>query len=380
MRILLIDQYGELGGGQRCLLETAAGFAARGWTVNAAVPEQGPLKSALSPFCDRIFSIPCGPFSSTRKNAGDVLRFAAQLPVQAVSLARIAHRAGADVLYVNGPRVLPAAALARGSRPLVFHAHWNVIQPAGAALMRHGLEASDAYVIASSRSIARVLEGAVPSGRIRVVYNGVAGYGTTPRLRSTIRHIVVLGRIAPEKGQLGFVRAARVASEAAPELRFTVCGAPLFTGERYAASVRAEAAGLPVAFPGWTQTGAAWWADADLLVVPSDATDNIPRVIIEAFAAGVPVLAYPSGGIPELIEHRVTGLLVRERTPRALASAILSASLSVQHLNEIAIRAYYRWQGYYTLERFQSELCDALDDVAVSCGFAKRSMAASLSI
>jgi glycosyltransferase involved in cell wall biosynthesis len=382
VRLLLVDQYSELGGGQRCLIEAAAGFAARGWEVHAAVPVHepgdGPLAAALAPLCAKlpggIHRIPCGPFASTRKSAVDAIRYATQLPAQVATLRGILHRARdvdrkiddreIDVLYVNGPRLLPAAALARGATPLLFHAHWDVAQPSASTLVLRALRGSQAHIVASSRSVARSLERVVPPDRIRVVYNGVSvKSASSPRPRRSIRHIAVLGRIAPEKGQLEFVRAAQIVARAAPEARFTVFGAPLFSGDSYLSQVRAEAAGCPIEFPGWTDNASTAFAAMDLLVVPSDPTDNIPRVILEAFAARVPVIAFPSGGIPELIEHGVTGILVNGRTPEDLARAILDADADPESMNAIANCAFERWRERYTLERFQSEVCEVVEDV-----------------
>jgi glycosyltransferase involved in cell wall biosynthesis len=75
----------------------------------------------------------------------------------------------------------------------------------------------------------------------------------------------------------------------------------------------------------------------------------------------VPVLAFDGGGIPELVENGVTGLLTAERTPEALADAILEAVGDPQRLNAMAERGYARWRRCYTLARFQSEVCDAVE-------------------
>jgi glycosyltransferase involved in cell wall biosynthesis len=295
----------------------------------------------------------------------DALRFAWQLPRQAVEVARTAARNHSDLIYVNGPRVLPAAALGRAGRPLVYHAHWMVPQRAAASLARAALRRSGASAIATSRVAAEWLKDSVHPGNITTIYNGVAGFGTSPRPRDSIRHVAVLGRVSAEKGQLEFVRAARIITEHMRDVRFTVCGAPIFSEglseDQYFRQVRAEAAGLPVEFSGWTENTSAFLANVDLLVVPSSRIDNIPRVILEAFAAGVPVMAFASGAIPELIEHGQTGLLVREPTAEALAAAILSAAGTPDRLNQIAARAYQRWQERYTLRRFQSEISDAVE-------------------
>src|SRR5947199_7385578 len=129
MRVLLIDQYGEYGGAQRGLLEAAAGFVNRGWELLAAVPD-GPLSQRLSAMGAAVIPLRCGPFQPGRKRVGDAARFAAQISGQVATIARAAARA--DVLYVNGPRVAPAAALAASlqseRRPMVFHCHSLVPQ------------------------------------------------------------------------------------------------------------------------------------------------------------------------------------------------------------------------------------------------------------
>lgn len=361
MRILLVDQFGEMGGAQRCLVEAAQGFRERGWELHMAAPE-GPLQDALKPHCAAVRTLPCGPFTSTRKSAGDALRFLGQLPRQVAIISAMAGRV--DAIYVNGPRVLPSAALGRRGRPIIYHVHWMPPQPSATALARAALRVSQASAILASQAGGAWLDGAVEPARITTIYNGVAGPKRPPRHRDEVVQIAMLGRISPEKGQLTFARAARKISQRVRGIRFTICGAPMFDsepGNRYFDEVRSAAAGVPMDFPGWTEDIATFLDRVDLLTVPSDQTDNAPRVILEAFAAGVPVLAFPSGAIPELVQHGETGILVHERTPEALAEAILWAVARPGLLNEIAARAYRRWQECYTLSRFQSGICDAVE-------------------
>jgi glycosyltransferase involved in cell wall biosynthesis len=66
---------------------------------------------------------------------------------------------------------------------------------------------------------------------------------------------------------------------------------------------------------------------ASALCVPSrllpDDRDGIPNVLVEAMAAGTPVIASAVSGIPELVEHEVNGLLVEPEDPEALADTLL---------------------------------------------------------
>jgi glycosyltransferase involved in cell wall biosynthesis len=165
----------------------------------------------------------------------------------------------------------------------------------------------------------------------------------------------VLGRIAPEKGQMVLVEAARFC----PHLEFTVAGGPVIAGRGYFEAVRAHA-GRNVRLLDWTEDVGSFFQEIDLLVVPSERDDANPRVILEAFAAGIPVLAFDSGGISELIEHGVTGLMAARCGPEELGSVIRSAAAHPQLLNEMADRAHACWRSRFTLERFQSEVCEAV--------------------
>ncbi len=172
-----------------------------------------------------------------------------------------------------------------------------------------------------------------------------------------------IGRIAPEKGQREFVAAAARIHQALPQCRFFIYGAPLFGDEdvaRYAAQVRAEAEGLPLEFAGWVDDIYACMAELDLLLVPSAGHEATTRVILEAFAAGLPVLAFPSGGIPEVVEHGVTGLLANSVEEMArLAVELLTGDSG--RLTSIARAAQESWSRRFTLERYQREVLQAIE-------------------
>jgi glycosyltransferase involved in cell wall biosynthesis len=355
MRILVVDQYGEVGGAQRCLLDAVTGFRQRGWEVCAAVPE-GDLFSRLEPVCRSIAPIACGPFHPARKTALDAVRFLGQLPAQIRTIRRLLRAAPFDAIYVNGPRLAPAAAASHKNIPIIFHAHNVVTQRAASRALNAALRCSGAAVIASSGFVARSLAAAC--GAPCVIPNGVPACGVVREPRRGPFTIAMLGRIAPEKGQLEFVRAASMA----PPAQFVIAGAPMFADSGYFELVRAEAKRAGVALAGWIEDTDRFLAGIDLLVVPSGPFDATPRVILEAYAASVPVLAFASGGIPELVAHLQTGILVAERSPEALAGAIAYALSNRAELGRMAARALDCWRAQFTLARFQENVCAAVQE------------------
>jgi len=365
MNILCLDQFSELGGAQRCLLDLMPAFASRGWNVHLAAPGDGQLMERAAALHATVDHIPCGPYSSGKKTPRDMLRFAAELPYLAGEIRRLARRYDVQLIYVNGPRLLPAVALgARKGPPVLFHAH-SLLDGRPLRLAGRSLDRARAAMVASCRFVAVPLLPYSGERGIRIVYNGVRRICTPTRAPTPGEfHIGVIGRISPEKGQADFLRAVRILNSAAPRCRFLICGAPLFSDQaalRYQASLEALAEGLPVEFAGWTEDIDRVLGTLDLLVIPSAAVDATPRVILEAFAAGVPVVAFASGGIPEIVEHGVTGFLVEERSPKALALSMLDALESAGRRCEVAQRARAKARREFSMERYQKQMVVAIE-------------------
>ena len=100
-------------------------------------------------------------------------------------------------------------------------------------------------------------------------------------------------------------------------------------------------------------------AELDLLLVPSAPAEATTRVILEAFAAGVPVIAFASGGIPEVIEHGRTGLLVNSVDEMAACARALLWGEAARRCS-ITRSAREAWQSRFTTGRYQSQLLEAV--------------------
>jgi glycosyltransferase involved in cell wall biosynthesis len=365
MTILFLDQFSDLGGAQRCLLDLMPALRERGWRAVVAAPGDGPLLQLSAEQGAVAEPVRQAAYGLGRKPVADFLRFAVEMPRLAADIRRLIERHRAGLLYVNGPRMLPAASWAnRGRVPAVFHAHSYLKQRYAAVLAGRAVRNCQATVIAACRFVTGPLRPFVDPSRMHVVYNGVPDCGFRERRREGGFRIGVVGRIAPQKGQRCFVEAARVLAATHPQCRFVVAGSPLFKNreaESYFEVLRREAAGLPLEFTGWSGDVPAVLAGLDLLVAPSTGPEATPRVIPEAWSAGVPVLASRLGGIAELVADGKTGFLVEPGSPRALAERMAEVlSLPEWRLQQVTRAARSAYQERFTLERYRQGIAELI--------------------
>jgi glycosyltransferase involved in cell wall biosynthesis len=357
MRVLFLEQFSELGGGQRNLLDLLPAAMDQGWSVMVGAPGSGELLERAQALGALTAEIPLGTYANGHKTASDAARF----PVDMMRLQRWIARADADIISVGGARLLMAASLGARGRPVVFQAqHFlsdesfaghRAVRMAGWAIRRTGMT-----VVANSEHVARQFR---KFGNVRVVYNGVGEIPFARRERAGPWRIGIIGRIAPMKGQTDFLRAAAILQRAKPDggsgaFRFIVCGSRMFSAERYVSEVHRLAEGLPVDFTGWREDIGEVLRELDLLLVPSTSAEATTRVILEAFSAGVPVVAYPVGGIPEIVRDGENGFLARQRSPEALAERVKEAMAA--DLDLIARRARIEWERRFTLKRYRDEM------------------------
>jgi len=180
--------------------------------------------------------------------------------------------------------------------------------------------------VSISQEVATTIK-AVYGTRIRtpVIYNGipterflnVAPVG--PKEQTVV--LLHVGRFAPQKNHFLLVRGFAQAFEQYPAMELWLVGDGSLRPE---VERQVQEAGLQerVRFLGLRKDVPKLLAQADMLLLPSD-WEGVPLVVLEAMAAGKPVVATRVGGIPELVEDGLTGILVPPQDPQALAAAIV---------------------------------------------------------
>lgn len=133
--------------------------------------------------------------------------------------------------------------------------------------------------------------------------------------------IGIVGRITPIKNHVLFLKAAAEIRKQLPKARFVIVG----DGE-IRAEIEAQVDQLSlreaVIFTGWQKDLAHIYSDLDVLVI-SSVNEGTPVTVIEALAAGCPVVATAVGGLPDLLDHGKLGKLVADQEPASLAKAIV---------------------------------------------------------
>jgi len=154
-------------------------------------------------------------------------------------------------------------------------------------------------------------------------------------------NILMVGYVHRLKGIEEALEAMRIVIEACPAARLLVVGAGT---PKYVAELKrhAESGGVAgsvdwLGFKTATEI-AALHTQSALLIHPS-LLDNSPNSVAEAMASGLPVVASNVGGIPSMIEHNITGLLVAAGNPRELADATIALLHSEPRRRRLAGKA-----------------------------------------
>lgn len=213
-----------------------------------------------------------------------------------------------------------------------FTAHANdIFAPRDFVVSLAKIIENAATVVTVSDYSVRLLQERFPAsaGNVRRVYNGVDLSRFHPSdFSSRPPEIVSIGRLIEKKGFGDLISACGLLRARERDFRCRIIGeGPLEETLR----ARIAAAGLEknveLTGPQTQVQIAKRLAHATIFVLPctheaDGGMDNLPTVIMEAMAAGLPVISTPLGGIPEMVEPGVNGELVPERDPETLCAAI----------------------------------------------------------
>src|SRR5438105_3073004 len=303
MRILHIDTERGWRGGERQALWLAAELARRGHLSIVAARPGEPLAERTSQAGLEVVS--CAP------------RFEAD-PRAAIRLRRVIRNRRIDLVHAHTAHALGLAAVATMATGIPFVAARRVDFHLRANIGTRWKYGRTAAVIAVSRAVADILAAdGIDRAKVTVVPDGTDVHRRV--VRASMRTLAALGvkqgaplvvqvaQLVPHKDPLTFVRAIAVARERVPTVQALLVG----EGELRIPvenAVRALALTGIVHLAGFRADADAVLASADVAVL-SSREEGMGSVLLDALLLGKPIAATRAGGIPDVVEHNVTGLL-----------------------------------------------------------------------
>lgn len=338
LRVVLLTHVARLSGAEIGLVRFVQ--AARDIDATVIVGENGPLVDALRDVGARVEVLPLAPVARDARRAdigpGPEQAIAAgHVATYVVRLAARLRTLRPHLVHSNslksGVYGSLAARLAR--RPMIWHLHDHLtveyLAPRLAPVMREVVtRLPDALVVPSRSCLASVGPAAARLPTAILPFPVPMPSEAVP-IRPQVRHVGIVGRITPWKGQDVFLRGF---AQAFPSdgVRARVIGSALFGEQDYERQLRGLVHELGIAdrvdFVGFRSDINAELQTLDVLVHASVLPDPLAGVVLEGLAAGVPTISTNAGGHAEHVAESDAGLLFAPGDVAALAEALRRAA------------------------------------------------------
>jgi glycosyltransferase involved in cell wall biosynthesis len=318
MHIVHLETGRHLYGGARQVLMLMNGLARQGIRVSLVCSEDSAIATAADAANINIVTLPM----HGDLDPGFVRRFGAWLATADADLIHVHSRRGADLWggLAAGRQNIPAVLSRRVDNP----------EPPLLGKLKYRLFDR---VIAISTAIQRQLrEDGVAADKIRVIHSAIDAESCQPDwsrpqfleafgLADADKVVACVAQLIPRKGHATLLAAWQQVVKQMPQAKLVLFGRG---PEEAVLKSLASQLGLDdfVRFAGYREDLRHFLGCADLLAHPA-LKEGLGICLLEAQAAGLPVVATRAGGIPEALQDKETGLLVECGNPQALADALL---------------------------------------------------------
>jgi len=374
LRVLYLDHTAKIGGGEVALVNLLRHLDRSLVFPIALLFMEGPLRERLVGCCD-THVIPLADSALTVNKDGLGWRSLFQLRASLSVLLHIwrvvqfARKMEIDLIHTNSLKadIIGGIAARIAGIPVVWHVRDRIepdyLPKIVVRVFRLLSRNLPDFVIANSSATLATLhlngkrKGAAVDANGRVVHDGcnvVSIKDGSEVVRTTLR-IGLVGRITPWKGQDIFIKAAALLKQKHPEAKFEIIGAPLFSERAYEAELRRLCDELNVTdtveFAGFVEKVPARIAELDIVVHASITGEPFGQVIIEGMAEQKPVVATNGGGVPEIVQDGITGLLVPMGDALRMAEAIDYLLTHPDEATMMGVRGRERVQTHFTIQK-----------------------------
>ena len=369
---LHVDTARTWRGGQNQVLLTVNGLRSIGQRAALVAHPDGELRRRAAEGLDLI---PIAPRTEMDLSA-------------AWKFSRILRRLRPDVIHAHDPHGVALAALAlsigagaanrsTGSRqgasmPALVAARRVDFHLKGNSFSRWKYRQVDCFIAASDAIRQMLVADGVPADRTVTVHEGidvehvVAAPAVNVHEAFWLPHgSPVVGNVAalvPHKGQRYLIDAAHLVVQQVPDARFIILGEGELR-EHLEKQVREHHLEKHVLLPGFRTDVLGCLKGFDLFAM-SSITEGLGTSLLDAMACARPIVATRAGGIPEIVEDGVNGLLVPARDHQALAEAIVRALKNPELRQRMGDAGFARVNERFTVERMVSETAGVYARVA----------------
>jgi glycosyltransferase involved in cell wall biosynthesis len=364
---LHVDTARTWRGGQNQVLLTVNGLRPIGQRAALVAHPDGELRRRAAEGLDLI---PIAP--RTEMDLSAAWRF-----------ARVVKRLAPDVIHAHDPHGVAMASLAlslgagsanAGRAPALVASRRVDFHLRGNSFSRWKYRQVDCF-IAASEAIRQMLVGdGVPAEQTVTVHEGIdvdhvlAAPPVNVHEAFFLPHgAPVVGNIAalvPHKGHRYLIDAAHLVVQQVPDARFVILGEGDLR-EHLQKQVHEHRLEKHVLLPGFRIDVLGCLKAFDVFVM-SSVTEGLGTSLLDAMAASRPIVATTAGGIPEIVEDGVNGLLVPPRDQQALADAVVRALNDADLRRRMGEAGFARVNERFTVERMVAETAAAYESVVKS--------------
>ncbi len=374
-RVAFIDHTARMGGGEIALLNLVNALDRRLVDPVVLLFSDGPLADALRAqhIETHILPLSAAVLDARKDKLGSSSLLKLRAAIEALRhvrrVAKKLHALHIDLVHTNSLKADLIGGLAGrlARRRVVWHVRDRIADdylPRKVAwlfrklcrVVPHFVLANSAATLKTLNLPAEVQTSVVPSGIrhvVEIIHDGTLSEAPGDSPRSGAPLIGIVGRISPWKGQHIFLQAAAKVHAVYPATRFTIVGTPLFGEEAYERELRELTQSLGLAevvdFAGFTHDVPGTMRSLTILVHASTTGEPFGQVIIEAMAAGTPVVATDGGGVPEIVQDGMTGLLVPMSDVEAMVGAIQRLLADPAEAARMGARGRQRVLDHFTI-------------------------------
>lgn len=351
-RVLFVNHAVPLGGAENALLGMLTWLDKERFEAGLALPFEGPLAEEARKVGVKVHLGHPSPrlLNVKRRSLGEdrvsIFAYPFDMAVSVARMVRLIKRERYDLVMSNSSKAHVYGSISgwASGRPVAWRLHDILTTEAfssfNISVFKFCARRFVTKVVAASQAIANAVAAfGVPRSKLVAIFNGtdIDAVRAEPAAGAAVREEFgispeapvagIIGRLIEWKGVDYFIRAAALAAESLPDARFLVVGDALYGNQEYVDGLEKLSRDLGLAerliFTGFRKDVPAIMSAIDVLVYASVQPEPSGLGVNEALAGSRPVVGTDHGGLPELVEDGVSGIMIPPRDAEAMANALL---------------------------------------------------------